>query len=193
MIKAIIFDCFGVLYVRHGPEYVKNHAKNYERIKGDVLDLHNQVDYGLISTTEFEQQLAELTGLTQGEINRHYTRGFGRNNELMDYIESVLRPHYNIGMLSNIGRGTMEEFFTKKEREHLFDSAVLSSETGMIKPNPAAYVHMCETLGVDTSEAIMIDDNADNVRGAEIAGLVAIRYDGFAHLKRRLEKLLPKT
>jgi FMN phosphatase YigB (HAD superfamily) len=193
MIKALIFDCFGVLYVRHGPEFVKNHAKNYDRIKGDVLDLHNQVDYGLISVNDFEQQLADLTGLTKGDVNRHFTRGFGRNNQLMDYIENSLRPHYKIGMLSNIGRGTMEEFFTKKEREQLFDSAVLSSETGMIKPNPAAFVHICDMLGVDTSEAIMIDDNGDNVRGASIAGLKAIQYDGFAHLKRSLENLLPKS
>ena len=192
MIKAIIFDCFGVLYVHHGPEYIKNHAQNYERIRADIKDLSNQADYGLISQDEWEKQVADLAGLTYGEVNRHATRGFGRNNELMDYIEQTLRSQYKIGLLSNISRGTMERFFTKKEREQLFDTAVLSSETGMIKPSPSAFVYTCEQLGVDVSEAIMIDDNTDNVRGASLAGLAAIEYDGLAHLKRAIEKLLPK-
>lgn len=193
MIKAIIFDCFGVLYVHHGPEYIKNHAQNYEAVKADIKDLSNQTDYGLISQHEWEQQVAQITGLRPSDINRYTTMGFGRNHDLMDYIAATLRSNYKIGLLSNISRGTMERFFTKKEREQLFDAAALSSETGMIKPSPAAYVHICDELGVDTSEAIMIDDNLDNIRGARLAGMQAIEYEGLAHLKRRLEKLLPKT
>ncbi len=193
MIKAIIFDCFGVLYVHHGPEFFHNNAKNYEQIKGRLKELSNQTDYGLISQAEWEKQVAELTGLSPGDVNRHATMGFGRNNELMDYIENTLRPHYKIGMLSNISRGTMEKFFSKKEREQLFDAAALSSETGVIKPSPAAFVHICESLGVDTSEAIMIDDNAENCRGARLAGMHAIDYEGLVHLKRSLQNLLPKS
>jgi len=190
MIKAIIFDCFGVLYVRHAPEFFKNNAKNYDSIRSELHDLSNQTDYGLISQAEYEQAVAELTGIPVGVVNQHVLRGFGRNNELMDFIENTLRPHYKIGLLSNISRGTMEEFFSRKEREQLFDAAALSSETGMIKPSPAAYVHICEQLGVDTSEAIMIDDNSNNCRGATLAGMHAIQYDGLIHLKRRLESLL---
>jgi putative hydrolase of the HAD superfamily len=193
MIKAIVFDCFGVLYVHHGPEFIKNNAKNYQRIKPALQDLSNQTDYGLISQHEYEQQVAELAGLTLGEVNRHALQGFGRNNELMDYIANSLRSHYKIGLMSNISRGTMERFFTKKERDELFDVAALSSETGMIKPNVSAFVYICEQLGVDSSEAIMIDDNLSNCRGAEIAGMHVIHYDGFAHLRRRLESVLTNT
>lgn len=192
MIKAIVFDCFGVLYVHHGPEFLKNHAPNYQKVRLELKDLSNQADYGLISQQEYEQQVAELTGLSVGDVNRNITRGFGRNNELMDYIEQTLRPNYSIGMLSNISRGTMEKFFSKKEREQLFDAAALSSETGMIKPSPSAFVNICEMLGVDTSEAIMIDDNAENVRGAELAGMHAIEYDGLARLRRSIERILAK-
>lgn len=190
MIKAIIFDCFGVLYVHHGPEFIKNHAKNYDRVKGRIADLSNQTDYGLISQAQYEVQIAELTGLSIGEVNRHALQGFGRNNHLMDYIEQSLRPYYKVALMSNISRGTMERFFTKKERTELFDVAALSGETGMIKPNIAAFVHICDELGVDTSEAIMIDDNTDNCRGAGLAGLTVIQYDGFAHLKRTLNAKL---
>lgn len=191
MIKAIVFDCFGVLYVHHGPEYIKNNAKNYNRVRSAILDLSNQADYGLISQHEYEQQIAVLTNLPLGEVNRHALQGFGRNNVLMDYIENNLRKNYKVGLMSNISRGTMERFFTKKERTELFDVAALSSETGMIKPNVSAFVHICEELGVDVTEAVMIDDNLENCRGAEMAGMHVIHYDGFAHLKRSLEAILP--
>lgn len=192
MIKAIVFDCFGVLYVHHGPEFFRNNAKNYENIRSNLRDLSSQADYGLISQTEYEQQVSELTGISPGLINQHIVRGFGRNNELMDYIENNLRDDYKIGLLSNISRGTMEKFFTKKEREQLFDAAALSSETGMIKPSPSAYVHICEQLGIDTSEAIMIDDNPENCHGARLSGMQTVQYDGLVHLKRSLDSLLPK-
>lgn len=193
MVKAIIFDCFGVLYVHHGPEYIKNNAKNYTRIKDKLADLSNQTDYGLISQEQYEQQVSELTGLSMGDINRHVLQGFGRNNELMDFIEQTLRPKYKVALMSNISRGTMERFFTQKERTKLFDYAALSGETGMIKPNIAAFVSVCDELGVDTSEAIMVDDNPTNCKGAVFAGLIAVQYDGFAHLKRSLAAKLANS
>jgi putative hydrolase of the HAD superfamily len=192
VIKAIIFDCFGVLYVHHGPEFLRAHAANYQEVKPQLRDLSNQTDNGLISQQEYVESVAELTGLSIEEVDKHATRGFGRNDELMDYIENTLRPHYKIGLLSNISRGTMEQFFSEQERAQLFDAAALSSETGMIKPNMGAFEHICGLLGVDTSEAIMVDDNADNCRGAVLAGMHAVDYDGLAHLQRSLETLLPK-
>jgi HAD superfamily hydrolase (TIGR01549 family) len=192
MIKAIIFDCFGVLYVHRGPEFLRAHAANYQEVKPQLKDLSNQTDYGLISQQEYVESVAELTGLSIEEVDAHSARGFGRNDGLMEYIESTLRPHYKIGLLSNISRGTMEQYFSEKERAQLFDAAALSSETGMIKPNMDAFEHICRLLGVDTSEAIMIDDNADNCRGATLAGMHAIDYDGLAHLQRSLETILPK-
>ena len=190
MIKAIVFDCFGVLYVHHGPEYIKNNAHNYDAIKNQLQDLSNQVDYGLISQAEYEQQVSDITGISVGDINRYSLSGFGRNSQLLDYIENNLRGKYKIGLLSNISRGTMERFFSAKERNELFDHAALSSETGMIKPNIAAFVDVCSGLGVDTSEAIMVDDNLNNCSAAKYAGMQAIQYDGFEHFKQAITRKL---
>lgn len=193
MVKAIVFDCFGVLYVHHGPEYIKNNAKNYNAAKAKLLDLSNQADYGLISQAEYEQQVSEVSGISVGNINRYALAGFGRNYQLLDYITDILRPNYKIGLLSNISRGTMERFFTTKERNELFDFVALSSETGIIKPNIAAFVGACGGLGVDTSEAIMVDDNPSNCRAAKYAGMQAIEYDGFKHFQRSITRKLANS
>lgn len=193
MIKAIVFDCFGVLYLHRGPEFLKSHAPNYPKIRQQLHDLSNQTDYGLISQTDYEQGVVDLTGLPLKEVHNGVLHGFGRNDDLMNYVERTLRHNYSIGMLSNISRGSMEKFFTEHERQKFFDAVALSGETGMIKPSPSAYVHICEMLGIDTSEAIMVDDSAENCRGATLAGMHAIHYDGLPHFKQSLQLLLQKT
>lgn len=140
MIKAIIFDCFGVLYI------------------------HDNI--------------------------LHHSR---LNNELIDYIASKLKPQYKIGLLSNIDRGAMNRIVSKVEQDKLFDAVALSGETSAAKPSQAAYIYVCNKLGVDAGEVIMIDDSLDNCHGAELSGMYAIKYDDFTELKARLEVMLSKT
>jgi FMN phosphatase YigB (HAD superfamily) len=192
MIKAIIFDCFGVLQVHKGPQFLQENVPNYEAHKAELHDLSNQADYGLLLQQEFEQAVAKLSGLPLSTVHNGLFAGIGRNEQLLTYIATKLKPKYKIGLLSNISRGSIEQFFTLKERETLFDAAVLSSEVAHIKPHPEAYEYICEKLDVDVSEAIMIDDNEDNVYGAEQAGLFGIRYEGVTKTTQELEKLLAK-
>lgn len=192
MIKAIIFDCFGVLQVHYGPQFLKDNVPNYELHKAELHDLSNQADYGLITQDEFERAVAKLSGLPLDAIHNGLFAGFGRNEQLLAYIAKELKPKYKIGLLSNISRGSMDKFFTQKERETLFDAAVLSSEVAHIKPHPEAYEYICEKLGVDASEAIMIDDIDDNVYGAEQAGLIGVQYDGFKQTIQELQDILAK-
>jgi len=192
MIKAIIFDCFGVLYLHKGPEFVKTHASNYAAIKNQVEDLGSQANYGLISQSDYAQGIADLLKLPLKEVAIGILEGFGRNDALVDYIEHELRRSYKIGLLSNISRGTMDSFFTNHERGALFDAVALSAETGVVKPSPAAYVNICNDLGVDTSEAIMVDDLLENCRGATLTGMQAVEYKDFLQLKHTLNDMLAR-
>jgi HAD superfamily hydrolase (TIGR01549 family) len=192
MIKAIIFDCFGVLYVHHGRDFTWHHAITAEG-ENQIKDLNNQADYGLISQEDYVGQIAEILHEDKAVIMQEFNKGFNRNEWLISYIQSDLRPKYKVGLLSNIPRNSMDKYFTKEELKTYFDISVLSGEAGLIKPRPSAFLNICEKLGVDTSEAIMIDDNKENCQGAELAGLKALHYDGFAHLKRSLTVLLTNT
>jgi len=59
MIKAIIFDCFGVLYVHHGRDFTWHHAITAEG-ENQVKDLNKQADYGLISQEDYIRQIADI-------------------------------------------------------------------------------------------------------------------------------------
>jgi putative hydrolase of the HAD superfamily len=189
MIKALIFDCFGVLYVHHGRDFSWHTAITAEG-ENRIKDLNNQADYGLLTQEEYTQEVADILHEDVDVIMQEYNKGFARNRWLIDYIQSELKPKYKVGLLSNIPNGAMEKYFTRQELDNYFDIAVLSGEVGLIKPRPSAYKNICDLLNIDTSEAIMIDDSAENCHGAEIAGLKVIKYDGFAHLKRTLEPML---
>ena len=57
----------------------------------------------------------------------------------------------------------------------LFDAEVFSSSFGLSKPDPRIYLHCCELLGVEPSDAVFVGDGAnDELAGAERVGITAI-------------------
>lgn len=186
MIRAVIFDCFGVLYLSEWA------VDAYRSLLGsdsrELQDLLREGEYGLIGIETLHEGIARLTGQPSEEIRRRLSGHF-RNQELLDYAES-LRPRYRVGMLSNLGPDTMEQFFTTKERAKFFDVSTVSSEVGMVKPHPEVFAYVCQKLRVDTSEAVMVDDVEENCAGAREAGLQAIRFESNTQVMQDLKRLL---
>src|SRR5882762_4506135 len=98
MIKAIIFDCFGVLTTDKWKEFV---ATLPESQKQPARDLNHAYDGGFITEEEFITKIQELTGQNPGEVEKIPSSEVAKNNELLNYIEG-LKPTYKIGLLSNI-------------------------------------------------------------------------------------------
>jgi HAD superfamily hydrolase (TIGR01509 family) len=66
--------------------------------------------------------------------------------------------------------------FTTEELAELFDSVVLSSEVGMIKPHPEIYELTARRLQLLTRECLMIDDMAANIEGAQAVGMEGVIF-----------------
>lgn len=192
MIRAIIFDCFGVLYIDPSKSFYEQHVPNYHKIFELLKDIDRQHDYGFISKREHNQQVAELSGLAVEFINAHIDDEHKRNDQLLDSIKE-LRKTYKIGMLSNINPGGMDTFFTTREREELFDAVVLSGEVGLTKPHPYIFQMMADRLGVSPGECVMIDDLEENCAGADAAGMETIHYLNNTQVLADLKKLLSQS
>ena len=54
----------------------------------------------------------------------------------------------------------------------LFHRAYYSHEMGMRKPHPEGYLHILADQGLTASETLFVDDNADNIAGAQAVGLM---------------------
>lgn len=190
MIKAIIFDCFGVLY----PDTYWTMAREF---LGNDIDKHTaqlsglvrQVDLGQITRDELWGQFAELVGSTKEEVYDRLEEFSGLDMRLLRFIEGH-KASYKIGMISNVGHGFIERMFLEKSADYYFDSIILSSDVGFVKPDKRIYELSAKELGCDTSECVFIDDLSKNVKGAIDAGMQAIQYTDFGSFESQILKII---
>lgn len=99
-----------------------------------------------------------------------------------------IKEHVSIAVLTNNGFLTKETIsLLFPELPPLFEPKLMfSAEFGARKPEPQVYVRLLTRLGVAPEAALMVDDHADNVAGAEAARLHGHVFDGTAGLINRL-------
>jgi putative hydrolase of the HAD superfamily len=174
MIKAIIFDCFGVL-VRDslGPFYAKHMRGDTEKIRIADIEVEKSNE-GIISYGEFVNRLSEISGIDDGVV-RYELSINPRNEQLLELISEKLHGQYKIGLLSNASENWISELFTSQNIE-LFDDIVLSYEVQIIKPDVKIFQLASKRLGVDTDECIFVDDLEKYLIGAREAGMKTILF-----------------
>lgn len=191
MIKAIIFDCFGVI-VGKGFYYT------YEQAGGDthadkqfIDDMLNQTNLGLISDAEFNKVMAERLGKTDHQWQTALIKAEQADEQLLDYAKS-LRKNYKTAVLSNSNRGVLKEKIGENHLSTCFDEVVCSAEVGIIKPSPGIYQLTANRLGVKTNECIFIDDHESFVKAAEDIGMHGVVYKDLSSLKKEVKTLLSR-
>jgi len=192
MIKAIIYDCFGVLITDRLQELRDEVAERDPSAANDMMELIRAVNKGILEPEVTRPKIAALCGMSTDEYRAYIVSGEGKNEPLFRHIET-LKPLYKIGMLSNIGKRSLQNRFTEAELATYFDAVVASGDIGYAKPELEAYRIAVARLGVEPEEAIFIDDRAVFCAAAEQAGLQAIEYTDFAQYKREITELLAKT
>ncbi len=188
MIKAVIFDCFGVLTTEGWLAFKNQYFGDDPEKMQQASDISRQLDRGYISYQQGLDQIAALAGVTSEELNTVLTDNVV-DRSLIDYILIELKPNYKIGMLSNVRKNWVEKVFTEKDLS-LFDALCLSNETGVVKPDSRAYIAAAAGLDIEPQEAVFIDDITANISGAEAVGMRGIVYQNLAQLKAELGTIL---
>lgn len=172
MIRALIFDCFGVLYT--GSFGALREMCPPERWR-DAEDLNKQADYGYISRADYLIQMAEVVGVEPEALDKLLMQRHVRNTALLEYVATA-RQQYKTAFLSNVSDGLINRLFTQREMDELFDEVIISSEEGIVKPHPGIYTLAATELGLHPEECIMVDDLSSNCEGAEMAGMWAVQH-----------------
>lgn len=189
MIKAIIFDFFGVVG-QSTYQLVVEDIKISENQKLQLSDLHKSFDNGFVNDSDFLITYAQILKMDyQTFIKRYYESEarFSSSQVVLDYI-NYLRKNYKVGLLSNVGSDGYHKFI--KPLINNFDAVVTSFEYQLAKPDAAIYELIADKLGVDSSECVMIDDNSLNCDGACGAGMQSILFNNCNQLKIELNNLL---
>ncbi|HEY5267807.1 MAG TPA: HAD family phosphatase [Candidatus Saccharimonadales bacterium] len=190
MIRAIIFDCFGVLAGGDWKDFWTTLPS--PELRSDARDLRKAYDIGRLTQEEFNQQLGELTGIPFSEIGSIFNNdNLAKNEQLLHYIRS-LKPKYKIGLLSNVGSSWIEDKLLSPDEQSLFDAMVFSYRVSMAKPNPQIYLLIASKLKVDPSECVFVDDISSYCEVAGQLGMKTIVYSSFSGFKGELSKILSK-
>ena len=176
MIKAIIFDCFGVVLANTSREHMALFDRTDPEKAENLRAISRAADHGILSRQEALEQTGEILGITAAELLRREDEGEVKNQPLLDFIET-LRPQYRVAMLSNVsGRDRLDIRFDPNELNDRFDVVIASGDEGYIKPEQEIYEIAAARLGVAPQECVMIDDIELFCNGARATGMQAIQF-----------------
>ncbi len=188
MIKAVIFDCFGVLTTDGWLAFCDKYFPDDDERRRAASELNRRTDTGLISSEQFESEIARLAGIDLREA-RQVIDAHVRNDALFDYIRDEIKPRYKVGLLSNVSEDYNDELFSP-EQNAFFDERTFSFELGVLKPHPAMYETIAAKLGMLPEECVFIDDREPFAQGAREVGMKALQYKDMPQLRRELSTVL---
>lgn len=117
----------------------------------------------------------------------------GQNDEVVAFIEELkaVHPALRVYAMSNISGPDWEVLHAKPFNWEIFDHVFTSCEAGMCKPELRFYRHVLAKAGCDPSDAVFVDDKAENVLAAKSVGFRdGIVFGKADEVRRRLLALL---
>lgn len=192
MIKAIIFDCFGVV-VSDALEVICAKLRIDDPVTASaVRDLVHAGNHGFMTPRQSSGRIAQLLGITYEQYRQQIADGEIKDLELLAYIKA-LRSKYKTALLSNIGTGSLARRFDTGELDTYFDVVVASGDIGYAKPEAEAYEITADRLGVRLDECVFTDDREGYCEAARGVGMSTIWYKNFSQFKQELEARLNQS
>jgi putative hydrolase of the HAD superfamily len=202
-LKAIIFDYGGVLCF-HPPEQQVNELAALCRLERDQFlkgywSLRATYDRGDIERDAYWQEIGKAGGhtYTANEITEFDLRDIlfwvHLDQRMMEWARQVRAAGIRTGLLSNLPRPLGEYLRGEMRLPENFDHHSFSYELRAAKPEAAIYRHAIEGLGVESGEALFLDDRPENVDGARAYGIRAIQFESLRRLKEQLDELTRAT
>ena len=188
MIKAVIFDCFGVLVGQGFDATYRQAGGNPDIDRAFIKDLLGATNMGIITPEQMNERVCVQLGISAEAWTNAVLQTQQPDQQLLDFAKA-LKPTYAIGILSNANIGTLGRKFAP-EQLTIFDAIVVSADVGMIKPDPEIYRLVAERLGVMPNECVFTDDNNDFCDAARAVGMQAIHYRHFLQFSEELDTLL---
>ena len=145
---------------------------------GAEANIAHELEKGTISPAEFERQFARLLVREDGSIPdpegllQRMFAGFRDDDGMVGVVRRARRAGLKTALLSNSWGNQYDQDMLAE----LFDTAVISGEVGLRKPEPEIYRLVASRLGVLPAQCVFVDDLPPNVRGAVAVGMVGVHH-----------------
>ncbi|MBI2651986.1 HAD-IA family hydrolase [Candidatus Woesearchaeota archaeon] len=191
MIKAIIFDWFGVC----AEEFTKSISDGLQKILGK--------NSKLIIKSYKKRELQLILGKMNSEtVLRSMFKEFNADNNINDYLyifNSVttlndcifiliknLKSEYKTALLSDNFNEMTNAIRKKINLNVYFDVAVFSNEVGLVKRENKIYKFVLGKLKCKSEDCILVDDKIENIQRAGKFGIKGVLYKNVRQLKKDL-------
>ena len=193
MVQAVIWDFGGVLTTSPFEAF-----NRFETERGLPKDFIRQVNSTNPDTNAWA--LFERSDITLAEFDDMFAKeatalgGSVTGREVVSLLSGDIRPEmvtalkrckekFTVGCITNnvsAGEGagmarTEAKAAVVSEVMSLFDHVIESSKIGIRKPDPRIYEMACETLGVEASQSVYLDDLGINLKPAKALGMTTIK------------------
>jgi putative hydrolase of the HAD superfamily len=112
----------------------------------------------------------------------------GTDEKMLKFIRD-LSQKFKIGMITNLYSSALEHHFSA-DQLGLFVYIHTFRKYGLSKPDPKVFEHTAERMAVLASNCVYVDDMSDNLRGAQVAGMKTVLFDGYESFRRQLQQIL---
>lgn len=189
MIKAIVFDFYGVIYSNFNWDVIDRRIYGNEVNAREFRELIKSANIGEMTNEEMMSRVALLADDEHHPSDRAASLNPSINLVAIGLIDT-LKSNYKIGLLSNGSREHLTRVFSDLGGlDKYFDVVATSSDIKQIKPNLEAYEYIVSKLGCSPGEVLMIDDSFRHVEGAQKAGLEAFLFKDINSLRAKLDSL----
>lgn len=187
MIRALIFDCFGVLAQGTWDIFLDSMPDSVDFAA--LHDMNHAHDAGFVDDATFSQEVERLTGgIPPPQLEGGGSSILRLNRPVLEFIRAR-HQEYSFAIMSNISSDWITRELLSPEQQRLFDHIITSFEVGVAKPNRGIYQVAIERLGFDVQEIVCIDDAEENIATARKLGMNGIVYSTLTELRQSLTEL----
>ena len=134
---------------------------------------------GLCDEAQFARNMIDEfeLSLTGDEFLEKFRRWPKRTFPEAEPLLEELSKEYRLASLSNTNLTHYDHFLSKQPIISSFEATFFSHETGLIKPEPEAFLNVLSHLALEPDQIMFFDDNQTNVNAAKAIGMVAERVN----------------
>ena len=136
------------------------------------------MDSGLITVPKYYDLAGQTVGLPAEKVAELYNKKYVRNEKNISWVKGLKKSgKFKMGLLSNVGRDRIQDYFPGGELPEIFDQIVLSSDVGIVKPNSQIFELMISKMRTKPNECLMFDDQHVNIEAAKNVGMHGIVFE----------------
>ncbi|MBS3106007.1 HAD family phosphatase [Candidatus Woesearchaeota archaeon] len=194
MIKAIIFDWFGVCTEDFGKvlgrRLYKKLGINNELIIKSFIRYELSLTLGKINSKDVLSNMFEELSISKNVNDYlHIFKDKPKLNREVFKLTRKLKNKYKTALLSDNFDDMTTTIRKNINLRKYFDYAFFSNEVGLVKRENKIYKFVIKELKCKPNECAFVDDNKGNIKRAEKFGIKGILFTNIRQLRRDFIKL----